>query len=233
MKMTLLEIVQSVLNAMESDNVNSISDTEESMEVVLHAKECFEELTTQRDWPFLRTKYSPEGQGDVDNPTRMRLPENAGKVFWLKYNKKDVCYVDPKVFQDAIDSRIGMSSMDENGYGTNKDPSFYTSFDDDYLVMDSRNEDEDDTLQTSKCVAYGTVYPDWTSSNDFVPALPAKMFPMYLAEVKSTCFINIKQQANPKEERKSTRGRITMQNEAWRENAAETKNNTGVNYGRK
>lgn len=233
MKKTLLQIVQSVLNAMESDPVNTISDTEESLEVVMHARECFEELLSQRDWPFLRTKYSLNSMVDVTNPTTMRLPEGAGKIFWLKYNGKDVCYIEPKKFQDMLDQRIGAVNMDSAGLGTASDPSYYTTFDDDHIVMDSRDSDVDAVLQESKSVVYGTVYPEWIDDNDFVPALPAKMFPMYLAEVKSTCFLNIKQQANAKEERKSTRGRMTMQNEAWRENAAETKNNTGINYGRK
>lgn len=235
MKKTLLEVVKSVLNAMESDPVNSISDTEESLEVVVHAQEAFESLLTDRDWPFLRTKYQLVSLADTSQPTTMGIPEGAGKVFWLKYNGKDVAWMDPKPFQDMLDQRkaADADNIDENGFGTDKDPMYFTSFNDNELVFDSRNQADDAVLQASKSVAYGTLYPQWESEDDFVIPLPGKMMPMYMAEVKSVCFLNIKQQANPKEERKSQRGRNIMQNEAWRNNAAEIKNNSLVDYGRK
>lgn len=234
MKMTLLEIVQKVLNAMESDNVNSISDSEESLMVASHVQDCYYELLSQRDWPFLRTQLNLVGLSDLDNPTHMELPEACSKVLWIKYNKKKVEWKDPLEFQNLLDSREELEDVvDASGFVLNRDPLYYTTFDDATLVFDGYNQADDDTLQASKAIAYGTVLPSWSETDEFVPPLPAKMFPMFLAECKSTCFLNMKQQANAKEERKAQRGRMTMQNEAWRDNGSEGKYNRRVNYGRK
>jgi len=45
--------------------------------------------------------------------------------------------------------------------------------------------------------------------------------------------VNLKQQSNAREERKATRGRMTMRNESWRNENGEVKYNTKVSYGRK
>jgi hypothetical protein len=58
------------------------------------------------------------------------------------------------------------------------------------------------------------------------------MFPVLLADAKATCFVNIKQQANAREERRAQRGRMIMRNEAWKTNDAEGKYNRKVSYGR-
>lgn len=233
-KMTLLEIVQGTLNAMDSDDVASIDDTVESSQVALIAKEVFYEIVSQRDWPFLRTTFSLTGLADTTRPTYMELGENYSKIEWVKYNKKDVTYLDPKSFRDMLDMRVETTGVvDANGFVLNRDPLYYTTYDDELMVFDGYDSAADTTLQSSKSVCYGTVVPSWTHEDTFIPDFPAKMFPTYLAEVKSVAFLNLKQQANQKEERKAQRGRSTFQNESWRTAAGEYKFNTYINYGRK
>jgi len=232
--MTLLEIVQSVMSAMDSDNVNSIDDTIESEQVATVVKECYFELVSQRDWPFLGTKFSMSGLSDSSRPTYLQLLDTYSKVEWIKYNGKDVTYLDPKEFQDMLDQRVVTADVvNSNKFVINRDPLYYTTFDDEYFIFDGIDLDEDTTLQTSKNVCFGTRVPTWTHTDGFTPDLPAKMFPTLLAECKSTAFINLKQQPNANEARKSQRGRNIFQNEAWRNNASEAKWNTKVNYGRK
>jgi len=233
-KMTLLEMVQSTLNAMDSDDVNSIDDTVESAQVALLVKESYFDLISQRDWPFLRETFSLTGLADVDNPTHMELTENASKIDWIKYNKKDVTFLDPKTFQDMIDLRVELAGeVDANGFVLTRDPLYYTTFDDTTFVFDSIDLDAESTLQASNTVCFGVVVPSWTHEDSFIPTLPAKMFPTLLAEAKSNAFLNLKQQANAKEERKAQRGRNIFQNEAWRNNESEGKWNRKVNYGRR
>lgn len=233
-KMTLLDIVQSTLNAMDSDDVNSIDDTVESSQVALFAKEAYYDLISQRDWPFLRTEFSLLGLGDTNRPTTMQLQEEMSKIEWVKYNKKDVSFIDPKDFRDMLDQRVAQTGVvDSNGIILNRDPLYYTTFDDVLFVFDSIDLTQNTTLVTAKSVCFGVRVPDWTHEDSFVPDMPAKMFPTYLAEVKSVSFLNLKQQANAAEARKSQRGRNIMQNEVWRNNASEAKWNTKVNYGRR
>lgn len=233
-KMTLLEMVQDIMSAMESDSVNSISDTQESSDIAKEIKNTYFDLISSRDWPFLNVYTTLTALGDTANPTKMRFPTNVDKVFWIKYNKKDVTYQDPKTFVDAKDRRTETTGVvDANGYIINRDPLYWTSFDDDYVFFDSYDSTVEATLQASKSQAYMLSVPEWTASDSFIPSLPNKMFPTFLADAKETCFLNFKQTSQNKESRKAQRGRVRMQNETWRNNQAESKNNSDVDYGRK
>jgi hypothetical protein len=235
-KMSLLEMTQNILNDMESDSVSSIDDTEESIMVAAIIKQAYADLCSIRDWPFLRTLGTLEGLADTDQPTTMRIPEGTNKIFWIKYNKKNVTYLDPKDFKDMIDARnVDADNVDADGYITDKDPTYWTTYDDKYVVFDSLDLDDEitDTLHQSKTAVYSVIVPTWTHEDDFTPLLPEKMFPTLLADAKGTAFLNLKQQANAKEETKARKGRIRAQNEAWRADAGETGTYNKTNYGRK
>lgn len=234
MKMTLLEMTQNILSAMDSDEVNSIADTEESAQVAEIIKECFNDLMTQREWPFLRTKTTLVGLGDTANPTKMQMPEDFNKLYWIKYNKKNVTYMDPAEFQDMLDLRVEqVDVVDANGFVLNRDPEYWTSFDDKYVVFDGIDKAVDTTLLQAKSQAYALKSAVWTHDDEFVPDLPDKFFPTLLAESKATCFLNLKQQGNQREERRAQRGRVMLRNESWRNEQGEVRYNTLINYGRK
>ena len=234
-KMTLLEMVADILNDTDSDSVNSITDTTESQQVAAIVRTAYGKLVTSRDdWPFLKTKTSLTGLGDTDNPTKMRLPTGTNKTFWIKYNAKDVTFLSPKDFTDLIDAREEQADViDASGYGLASDPTYWTTYDDDYVFFDGRDSDTDTTLQESKAVMYGIVIPSWTHTDGFIPTLPEKMFPTLLADAKSTAFLVLKQQANPKEEAFAKAGRARAQHSAYRANHATHATNTGVDFGRK
>ncbi len=233
-KMTLLEMTQNILSAMDSDDVNSIDDTVESLQVATVIRETFDDIISSRDWPFLRDKFQLEGLADVDNPTKMKLPDSVNKVFWIKYNGNDVCYVDPKTFTDLLDGRTEQTGViDANGYIINNDPTYWTTFDDVYITFDGFDQDVESTLTSANTNCYGVVIPAWTHEDSFTPAIPDKVFPTLLADAKASCFANIKQQANPREERRAQRGKNVLRNEAWKANDAEGKYNGKVNYGRR
>lgn len=233
-KLTLLDMTQRILSAMDSDAVNSISDTAEALQVATIVRETYEDLVTQRDWNFLRAKSALTGLADTDNPTKMQMPEGVNKVLWLKYNGKDVVFLEPKEFQDLLDTRVEVAGeVDEDGFVLNRNPVYWTTFDDDYIVFDGYDTDVESTLQSANSVIYAVMVPSWTHEDDFVPTLPEKMFPTLLADAKGTAFLQLKQQANAKEEAKARRGRSRFQSEAKRAEAEQTKSNRAVNYGRK
>lgn len=233
-KKSLLDIVQNILNAMDADPVNSISDTVESLQVAEIVRETFEDLMSQRDWAFLRTYSQLTGLGDTSNPTTMQMPEGINLIYWIKYNKSDVAYLDPKEFKDLVDGRnVDNDNVDTAGFITDQMPQYWTSFDDKYIVFDSYDSAVENTLTSVKSYVYGVKVPTFTMSDTFIPDIPEKFFPTLLAEAKSTCFINLKQQANAREERKAQRGRVMLRNEAWRNNQGKSKYNDLVNYGRK
>jgi hypothetical protein len=190
-KLTLLQMTQDILNDMDSDPVNSIDDTEESTQVHQIVKTTYFNIASLRDWPFLRTLTTLTALSDVDNPTKMQIPVNTNKIFWVKYNKKDVQWLSPKDFRDLIDARnTDASDVDANGYITSKDPTYWTSYDDNFVFFDSYDSDEDTTLQESKTSVLSQVAPSWTATDGFVPTLPEKMFPTLVAAAKATLLLN-------------------------------------------
>jgi hypothetical protein len=233
MKLTLLQMVQDILNDMDSDSVNSIDDTEESLQVAQIVKTTYFNLTSQRDWSFLRAKDNLTGLGDTSNPTKMQIPTDFDKVIWVKYNQLDVCWLSPKEFQDILDERDeDEDNVLTGGFRNDKAPQWWTSFDDNFIFFDSHDVDVDTTLQESKAVFYGTIIPTWTASDAFVPTLPAKMFPTLLAGAKATAFSTLKQVANASAESFAGRGVVRAQNEQWRVKDAEARPNKR-SYGRK
>lgn len=232
-KLTLLEMTQRILSSMDSDEVNSIDDTVEAGQVALIVRESYEDLVSQRNWPFLCSLSNLTGLGDTDNPTKMQIPEDTNEVLWIKYNKKDVSYMEPKAFKDMLDQRsVQAGLIDENGYGLTSDPTYWTTYDDNYIIFDSYDSDEEATLVGSKAVMYGVMVQPWTHEDDFVPNLPEKMFATLVADAKGTAFLQLKQQANAKEETKARRGKARFQSEAKR-TAATEHSTAGPNYGRR
>lgn len=233
MKQTLLAITQDILGAMGSDEVNSISDTTESMDVVREIRMAYVNFMEKRDWPSMRLLSSLEGLASLGQPTTMRIPDTLTKVFWVKYNGRPVDYVDPTQFNDLIGNRIGSYNADPNGFATTVGPTYWTSYDDEYIIFDAYNASEESTMQQSNSLVYGVKAPVWEDSDDFVLPVPTKFFPAIIADATSSAFINIKQSSNPKQEARAKDGKTRLQNEAVRIKMAESRYNTKVNYGRK
>lgn len=233
-KMSLLDMTQNILSAMDGDNVNSIDDTMEAQQVATIIQECYYDLMASREWPFLQGLTQLVGLGDTANPTKMQIPEGVNKVSWIKYNKKDVCYLQPFEFRSMIVNRVALSGVvDADGYGLNHDPEYWTTYDDKYIWFDSRDSSLDSTLMQSKSDAYVLNVASWTHEDAFTPDIPEKFFPTLLAEAKATAFINLKQQANAREERRAQRGRVSLRGLIDRTEDGVSRYNEKVNYGRK
>lgn len=247
-KLTLLEIVTDILNDLDSDEVNSINDTVEAQQIAQIVKTTYFHIVEGRDWPHLNTLFQMEASGTGARPTHMRLPENAENVSWLKYNirnstdtkdnYREVVYKTPEEFLDMLDLRNSSNTnisviSDTSGVTlniiTDAPPTYFTSFDDEYLVFDSYDSVVDSTLQSSKTKCYGKRIPIFTIADAFIPDLPIQMFSYLKAEAKSVAFLALKQATNAKAEQQSVTGRRRMSQEAWRVK----KGISYPNYGRK
>jgi hypothetical protein len=107
-------------------------------------------------------------------------------------------------------------------------PSYYTSFDDENIVMDSFDISVDVILQTSKTRAYGYIYPTFNQTDDFIPDVDDTMLPYLLAESKSVCFSLFKSGSDPKIEQSARRLKSFVQNDMYKTKMA----NKRPNYGR-
>lgn len=234
MKRTLLDMVQSIMSDMNSDEVNSIDDTVESQQVANIVKDSYFELIHTRNWPHLKKLIQLTASGGSSKPTHVYLEENISEFVFLKYNKRgatdtrdkwgDVTYVEPWAFLEIINSR---NSSDDNVVvvyendvllmiRTDKAPEYCTSFDDDGFIFDSFDSEVDSTIQQNKIQAMAYVLPQWEHVDDFIPDLPTEAFSNLLEEARSTAFVTIKQVANEKSEQKAQRTRRWLSRKAWR-----------------
>ena len=234
-KMSLLEMVQDILSDMDADEVNSINDTVESVQVAQIIKTCYFEMLSNRNWPHMRKLLQLESIGDITKPNYLKLPENLKQLDAFKYDVrklvgdkvdiKDISFKEPDAFLRYTSQRNSLSTdvttvTDFSGTSllilNDVAPTYWTSFDDVYIITDSYNESLESTLQESKtqCIAY--VYPTWTKTDSFVPDLPIDAFSALLEESKSTAFITLKQMANQKAEQKAGRQQRWLSRKAWR-----------------
>jgi hypothetical protein len=234
-KLSLLDIVQDIMSDMSSDEVSSINESVESLQVAQIVKSTYFNIIDGRDWPHLYELYTLEPSGDSEKPTHMKLPESVIEIEWLKYNikdsmsgkevMKDMTYKSPKEFMNILNARDSLATyvkvvtdptLIELNIYNDRAPTHYTSFDNEYIILDAFDEGVEDTLQASKTQAYGRVYPVWEMSDNFVPDLPAQSFSYLLNEAKSTCFLRLAQTADSKSEQHSLTQKRRMSRDAWR-----------------
>ena len=204
MKMTLLEMVIRVLNASEGDEINSISDTIEAYETATDIQTVYYDIIGRKDWQFLRVLETLDSVGDSNYPTHLLIPEHTSKIETLSYNKrqsiggrnlyKQVHYKYPDEFLVYVNGRDNTATnyseiTDINGakftIRTDAHPTYFTSFDDKYIVMDAYDSAIENTLQGSQTQTLIYKHPVWSMTDNFTPELPAEMFPMFLAECMS------------------------------------------------
>ena len=225
MKQTLLQMVQNILLSMDSDMVNSISDTIEAQQVAEVVRDTYYEILGSRLWPTERDLIRLNSSTDSTLPTVMYLPDDVSKIEWIHYTFDEddfkytnVKWMDPEDFIKMTTAR-GLSedrvdAMIYNGHTikilNDVPPSYYTSFDDETLIFDSYDSDVDSILQSSKILVWAEVIPAFEMSDTFIPDLPMKAWPYFLSEAKSTAFAQIKQMPNAKEEQRSRRQRTFL-----------------------
>lgn len=236
-KMTLLEMTQNIASAIESDEISSITDTTESLQIAEVIKETYYEQFNNIFVPELRGLIQLDDVSDLTMPNYLKIPSSVNKVEWIKYKDfrnnthfTDVDYIEPEDFlfrQLQYDNGSGnvVLTTDPSGITyyikSNGRPQHFTMFDDQYIAFDGYDLDEETTLQSSNTIAFGWKSPDFLMEDDFVPVLDGNLFPLLLAEAKSTCFINLKQISSSKEEQRARRQRIRMQNDQFKSRKAE------------
>ena len=211
--MTLLQIVQEVLSSMDSDEVNSISDTVESEQVATIARRVYDDLMVRADWDHLKKTRELTGLGDTNRPTTMGIPAGVSEILVVKYDATKTTddhriMVEPSFEEDSslfLDRLYSRNTSNDNVVVketldgvplflyNDRAPCMYTTFNGTELVFDAYNSDEDTTLQGSKSIAECIMSPSWTHENTAIPAMPAKLFPMFFAKVKAVAHEEIKQ----------------------------------------
>lgn len=84
-KRTLLDMVQGILSKMDSDEVNSISDTVESLQVANIIRDCYFDLIEEYDLPAHGNIITLDPFASSSYPNRLRIPENTSSIDWINY----------------------------------------------------------------------------------------------------------------------------------------------------
>jgi hypothetical protein len=224
MKETLLSIVNKVLSSISGDEINSIGDTIEALQVADLVQAEYEDMISVGNWEHLRTLAQLDASGDNTKPTHMQVPEDVSEVEWIKYDQtvlsdngrpkvNTIPYLYPDQFLNMTNGRdpaeANVDSIVDFG-GTNIlvrndiPPSFWTSFDDEWAVFDSYDSDVDTTLQSAKTQCLYFISTAFSLTDSFIPVLPSEEFPRLVNRCKMAAWRDIKQQTN---RRLTARGR--------------------------
>lgn len=252
-KMTLLQMTQNILSAMNSDEVSSISDTVESMQVAEEIKTTFNELFSNRDIAEFGGLINLETV--LGKPNQLRIPDNVSNIKWIKYRNyrtndiahfESINYLTPEEFilrfvsnSEAVgDPYEEIVLLDTSPIvyriAANRVPSYYTIFEsDNVLVFDSYDSEYESNLTSSNVLAWGSMSQEFELEDDFIPPIDAHLFPHLLHEARSACFINVKEVANSKEEQRARRQLVRSQSRLNRDLNQLGSVFNGIDYSRK
>lgn len=218
---------------MESDEINDISDTVESTAVALLIRSVYYDLAIDLSLPEHETLFELNASGSATQPTLMTVPTNVSRVHEIKYNIKEAAetyanysILDYKKFDEFMEmqngyrgwtSNVGQMTYTNNTesfeimYRSDKMPQFYTTMDDVTLIFDSYDSTEDTTLQKSKTMCLGVVYPTFSLTNGFTPDLDPSQFSLLKNRAKVRAFAELKQVQNQEAASETRRQHILVQ----------------------
>lgn len=246
MKQTLLSITQDLLNELDGDDVNSISDTIESTQIADIIVATYFDLVALKKLPELKELFKLDALADSTRPNYLKLPTDVQTMEWFKYDKSDdakieyryVKWTSPTDFISLMDSRDSSQSIvttvsDING-GTSlliyndRMPTWYTTFDDLHIVCDSYDAALETTLQAANTQCWGSKIPTVTLSDGFEFDMDAQLFPYLRNEALARASLVQQKTVNAKAEQWAKRHKFQIEANKYRT----TKPEESRGYGR-
>jgi hypothetical protein len=253
MSRTLLDVVQGILSKLDSDTVNSISDTVEADQIADLVRQTYFDIIDEYQLPGQRQLCNLEALSTTAKPNMLKLPENTQSLIHWQYDVREadqdplryveIDYMAPADFLRMTNQR---NSLDTTNYQVVEvavnvpiivditcGPRHWTTFDDNYIVTDNVNKQLEATLQASKTQALIEKRLPFTKADDFVFNLPQNLESLLYRTAENEAYAIYKQAVNPKLEQKEDRLRVRAQRNRHRTQQHE--NNTifgSPNYGR-
>lgn len=248
MSKTLLDVVQSILSDLNSDEVNSISDTVESLQVANIVKDAFDNLVVEQKVPSNKGRIQLTSSNDPSLPTHTYIPEGTLEIECVYYDGRDnpdcpveyheLRYLEPKQFLHVVNSR---KASDPNVEGivdptdtvihvyNDRRPECYTTFNDDALIFDAYDKNLESTLVNEKFMVLAETMPVFKLEDTYKIPLDPQLTMLLLNESKSTASLLLKQTTHDKAEQNARRQRVRSQKA---KGAIHTKKLPYPNYGR-
>jgi hypothetical protein len=168
------------------------------------------------DLPTAEELFTLTALADVTMPTHMQIPNNVYELGWIKYDQKtdaldtrirygEIWYLEPEDFFMRVSTR---NSDDSNQQvvedptnikliiQTDQNPTYWTSFDGEFVVFDSFDNTISTTIEVSKVVVHGRVGKTWTHTDTAQPDIPEHLEPTLLAISEERSFAWVKQAEN-------------------------------------
>lgn len=224
-KLTLLRMTQLILSSMDSDEVETITETIESKQVVDVIEESHEEILDRRDWEFMQNQLRQLDDGVGYPATSLDIPSDVTYIQQLRYKDFDtgyfnlITYLSPIEFvsqtknRDTTQSNVEAVTINDGvtlAVYNDRAPRYYTSFDESTIVFDCYDSSNEAAITGANSSVLAEVRPAFTQSDAFIPAWPERMFTLLLHEAKSTCWAQLKQEANPKAEQIARRQYVKL-----------------------
>jgi hypothetical protein len=234
MKYTLLELVQTILSSMESDEVDSISDTPESLAVATVVRTAYYDLITRLKLPVNYDLFQLIGSGSALTPVTMFLPSDVEQLEWVRYDETPSTVLDKKIvdkltyrpIDDFMELTYNYASTNNattsytvtSGTSaltayclTDQAPRYYTTFNESTVLFDGYDSSTEAMLQASKTTCWGKKQYTFTFSNDFVPQLDEQQFALLLNEAKGLAWFELRQTPHERAEKKVKQHLIASQ----------------------
>ena len=240
MKYSLLDIVQDILNDIDSDEVNSIDDTVEATQVAQIVKSTYFAMMSTRNWPHLRKSIQLIPTTDLAQPTHVYVKDDIKELAFINYDTRETPYANPDGTRarwkrmewrepedflritnryneqeaniDVVhdDSGIDIQIMND------RSPTIYTSFDDRTLIFNSYDSVRESNIESTYIQAMAYVMPKWLPSDDFIPDLPDEAFMALIEEAKSRASLKLRQVMDQKSEQEARRQQRWLSRKARR-----------------
>lgn len=231
-KYTLLEIINSCMDATDNFRVSDIDDVVESQQAAKICETVFHEVVNDVFYnPKSQNIVELEALADSTKPNYLKIPSTVSNIHESKIrynvtggaagestlNWRQIHYMHPQDFLDYIGSRSTNSAntevvQDFSGVKfvikNNEAPQYCTSFDQEYLVFDAYDSDVDSTLQQSKSAVIATVQRTWSNVGTDVIDLPEWFHPTYMSLCKSRVSEYLRQEPIPSDARLGRAGLI-------------------------
>lgn len=228
MRLTKLKIVQDVLSALDLSEVSAIGETIESEQVAAIVDSIYDEINGHKPWPHLREFPNLEVTPVVN---KMKIPDGILTVNEVWYDGDMLTYKTPEeMVQFLMDRDSTESNVDITGAYNDRNPEYWSSYDDTYIILDAFNG----SLVATYSLVDSYRMPSQMNTDTSYPDLPERFHSMLYHGALADCFYTLKGDTTGFNiwNNRYKRERTAMNRWARRVNK---KQSTGhkVNYGRK